>query len=165
VGRQSAFRLDSYGVIAALLASFSFAFYNVSGHRILARHDRWRVLLWALASASIFWLFLNPPWKVVAAHYTAPQWMFLFVFSIISVLGPFSLYFLGLQHLEPTPAIIVSCLEPVFSILLAALFLGEGVRPIQTLGIVLVLAAIVIVQLPGQGRGTAEDSVVVEPME
>jgi len=157
-------RFDSYGLIAAVLASFSFAFYNVGAHGILARHDRWRVLVWTLTSAAVFWLVVNPPWKVVAAHYSAAQWGFLFVFSMISVLGSFSLYFLGLQHLEPTRAIIASCLEPVFSILLAAALLGEGVRSIQTLGIVLVLSAIVIVQLPGRGAADQE-AVVVDPIE
>jgi drug/metabolite transporter (DMT)-like permease len=157
------FHLDSYGLIAALLASFSFAFYNVGGHRILARYDRWRVLVWTLAAASIFWLAVNPPWKIIAAHYAPGQWLFLFVFSMISVLGAFSLYFLGLQHLEPTRAIIASCLEPVFSIVLAALLLGEVLRPIQALGIVFVLAAIVIVQRPESG--VAADTVMVEPME
>jgi drug/metabolite transporter, DME family len=159
----SGLRLDSYGLIAALLASFSFAFYNVAGHGILARHDRWRVLVWTLAAAALFWLVVNPPWKIAAVHYAPAQWLFLFVFSMISVLGAFSLYFLGLQHLEPTRAIIASCLEPVFSILLAALLLGEVLRPIQTLGIVFVLAAIVIVQRPS--RSTGMESVVVEPIE
>jgi len=157
-------RLDSYGLLAALLASFSFAFYNVGAHRLLIRHDRWRVLVWTLISAAGFWLILNPPWRVVAAHYTSEQWAFLFVFSIISVLGSFSLYFHGLQYLEPTRAIIASCLEPVFSILLAAGLLGEGLRSMQTLGIALVLAAIVIVQLPGRD-GVASGEVVVEPIE
>jgi len=167
VGTRAAsrLRLDSFGLIAALLASFSFAFYNVGGHRILARYDRWRVLVWTLTSAAAFWLFVNPPWKVVAEHYALAQWVFLFVFSMISVLGPFSLYFLGLQHLEPTRAIIGSCLEPVFSILLAAAFLAEGVRPVQTLGIVLVLSAIVIVQLPGRDVSADQNAVVVEPIE
>ncbi len=166
VGGKSAspLRLDSYGLIAALLASFSFAFYNVGGHRILARYDRWRVLAWTLTSASAFWLIVNPPWKVVAVHYAPAQWVFLFVFSMISVLGSFSLYFLGLQYLEPTRAIIASCLEPVFSILLAAALLGESMRPVQTVGVVLVLSAIVIVQLPGRGA-TAQESVVVDPIE
>jgi DME family drug/metabolite transporter len=154
---------DHYGILAALLASFSFAFYNVAGHRVLARHDRWRVLVWTLTAAALFWLVVNPPWKVIAAHYAPAQWFFLFVFSMISVLGAFSLYFLGLQHLEPTRAIIASCLEPVFSILLAALLLGEILRPVQILGIVFVLAAIVIVQRPS--RSAAADAVMVEPIE
>jgi drug/metabolite transporter (DMT)-like permease len=159
----SALHLDPYGLMAALLASFSFAFYNVGGHGILARHDRWRVLVWTLTAAAVFWLIVNPPWKIVAAHYAPAQWLFLFVFSMLSVLGAFSLYFLGLQHLEPTRAIIASCLEPVFSILLAALLLGEVLRPIQILGIVLVLAAIVIMQRPGST--VIADTVIVEPVE
>jgi drug/metabolite transporter, DME family len=160
-GSGAKLRLDGYGLGAALLAAFSFAFYNVAGHRILARYDRWQVLVWTLTAAAIFWVVVNPPWKIVAAHYAPMQWLFLFVFSMISVLGAFSLYFLGLQHLEPTRAIVASCLEPVFSILLAALFLSEVMRPIQVAGIICVLAAIVIVQRPG---GT-EQPVVVEPFE
>jgi len=158
-----ALHLDPYGLMAALLASFSFAFYNIGGHGILTRHDRWRVLVWTLTAAAVFWLIVNPPWKIVAAHYALAQWLFLFVFSMLSVLGAFSLYFLGLQHLEPTRAIIASCLEPVFSILLAALLLGEVLRPIQILGIVLVLAAIVIVQRPASR--VIADAVIVEPVE
>jgi probable blue pigment (indigoidine) exporter len=84
------------------------------------------------------------------------------VFAVVSVLAPFSFYFAGLQHLEPTRAIVASCLEPVFSIVLAAFLLGESLRPIQALGIVIVLVAIVIVQLPERAGG---EVTVVEPIE
>jgi DME family drug/metabolite transporter len=156
-------RLDAIGVLAALGAAFSFAFYNVGGHSILARHDRWTVLLYVILSASLFWIVVNPPWKVVAAHYSGSQWLFLLMFSLISVLAPFSLYFAGLQHLEPTRAIVVSCLEPVFSIVIAAVTLGEVMKPLQTVGIVLVLVAIVVVQLPD--RKLHEEITLVEPIE
>ncbi len=141
-------RLDAVGLFAALLAAFSFAFYNIGGHDILARRDRWIVLLYTTCSASLFWLLVNPPWKLIAAHYSASQWLFLLLFSLVSVLAPFAFYFAGLQHLEPTRAIVVSCLEPVFSIVIAAIALGELVRPLQVVGIVFVLAAITVVQLP-----------------
>jgi drug/metabolite transporter (DMT)-like permease len=160
---SSGFRLDAIGVIAALGAAFSFAFYNVGGHSILARYDRWTVLLYVIFSASLFWIVVNPPWKIAAAHYSVDQWLFLLVFSLISVLAPFSLYFAGLQHLEPTRAIVVSCLEPVFSIVIAAVALGEVMRPLQTFGIVLVLVAIVVVQLPD--RRLHEEITLVEPIE
>lgn len=157
------FRLDVIGVTAALLAAFSFAFYNVGGHHVLSRYDRWTVLLYALFSASLFWIIVNPPWKIAGAHYSREQWMFLFGFSLISVLGPFAFYFAGLQHLEPTRAIVVSCLEPVFSIVIAAIALGELLRPLQAVGILLVLVAIVVVQLPD--RKLREEVTLVEPME
>jgi probable blue pigment (indigoidine) exporter len=85
------------------------------------------------------------------------------VFSLVSVLGPFSCYFAGLQHLEPTRAIVTSCLEPVFSIVITALVLGELVKPMQTVGIVLVLVAIVLIQLPERASRSAE--LLVEPIE
>ena len=160
---SSGFRMDAVGVTAAVLAAFSFAFYNVAGHSVLARYDRWKVLLWVLVATSIFWIFVNPPWKIVAVHYDRQQWEFMLVFSLVSVLGPFSCYFAGLQHLEPTRAIVTSCLEPVFSILIAALVLGEWLRPMQTVGIVLVLVAIVVIQLPE--RAARGEELVVEPME
>ena len=153
--------LNLVGVTAALLASFSYSFYNVGGHRILARYDRWQVLAWTLCAAAAFWLLFNPPWKVFAAHYSVAQWLFLFVFSMISVLAAFSLYFAGLQHLDPTRAVVAACMEPVFAVAIAAVVLGEVMRPIQAIGIILVLAAIVTVQLPGRGQ----QPVVVEPIE
>jgi drug/metabolite transporter (DMT)-like permease len=54
-------------------------------------------------------------------------------------------------------------LEPVFSIVIAALVLGETVRPMQTLGIVAVLAAIIVVQMPE--RGSPSEVTAVEPIE
>ena len=156
------FRMNPVGVAAGMMAAVSFSFYNVGGHDILSRYDRWIVLMYTTLSAGMFWLFVNPPWKLVAAHYSASTLGFLLVFAVMSVLGPFSLYFAGLQHLEPTRAIVASCLEPVFSIVIAAIVLGEVLRPVQTLGIVVVLAAIVLVQLPDR-RGA--ETTVVEPIE
>jgi drug/metabolite transporter (DMT)-like permease len=155
------FQLDPMGVVAALLAAFSFAFYNIGGHKILARYDHWNVLLFTTLSAGLFWQFVNPPWKIAAAHYSPAQWGFLAVFALVSVLGPFSLYFAGLKYLEPTKAIVTSCLEPVFSILIAAVALGETVRPLQALGVGVVLAGIVMVQLPDRDGAGPQ----VEPIE
>jgi drug/metabolite transporter (DMT)-like permease len=158
----SGFHLNTVGVAAGILAAVSFAFYNIAGHCLLARYDRWTVLLYTTLSASVFWLFINPPWKLVAANYSGAGWGFMLLFAVVSVIAPFSCYFAGLQHLEPTRAIVASCLEPVFSILLAAIVLNETVRPVQTLGIVVVLAAIVLVQLPDRRGG---ETTLVEPME
>ena len=143
---QGKLDLDSVGVIAALIAAFSFAYYNIGGHSILARYDRWVVLLYTTLAASLFWICVNPPSRIIAAHYSPMAWLFLFVFAVLSVLIPFSLYFAGLQYLDPTKAIVASCLEPVFTVVIAAVALHEVVRPLQALGIGMVLAAIIVVQ-------------------
>jgi len=155
-------RFDLIGVVAALIAAAAFAFYNVFGSHLIASRDRWTVLAWALAGAALGWLFIHPPWQVVAAHYSARQWAFMALFSIASILLPLSFYIVGLHHLDATRAIVTSCLEPVFSILIAALVLGELVGKIQIAGILLVLASTLLVQFETQSTGTAPP---FEPIE
>jgi drug/metabolite transporter, DME family len=137
-------QLDTIGVGASLLAAFAFAFYNIGGHKVLARYDSWTVMLYITMSAAAFWLVVNPPWKIIAAHYSWLQWAFLLIFSLVSILGAYSFYFAGLKHLEPTRAVVASCLEPVFTILIAAIALDESVNLVQMLGIGLVLASILV---------------------
>jgi drug/metabolite transporter (DMT)-like permease len=153
---HSKLELDAIGIMAALAAAFSFAYYNIAGHSILLKHDRWIVLLYTTLASSLFWMIFNPPNKIAAAHFSPAVWLFLFAFAILSVLIPFVFYFAGLQHLKPTNAIIASCLEPVFTIVIAALALHEVVRPLQAVGILMVLAAIVVVQRPARGTVTLD---------
>jgi drug/metabolite transporter, DME family len=155
-------KLNHAGVVAALLASLSFACYNIFGGQLVQQHDRWKALTYVLLGAVVFWLLVNPPWKIIAAHYSSAQWSFLGIFAVTSVLLPFSLYFSGLHHLDPTRAIVTSCLEPVFSIAIAAVFLGEIVGPAQIIGMLLVLVATLLIQMP-ERRG--ERTVAVEPIE
>jgi drug/metabolite transporter (DMT)-like permease len=154
-------KFNVIGVVAALIAAVSFAFYNVYGRKLVAAHDRWTVITYAFFGAAAAWLLINPPWRIVAAQYSLGQYLFLVVFAVLSVLIPFSLYFAGLHHLDATRAIVTSCLEPVFAIVIAAIALGEGVNGLQVIGIVVVLAATVLVQVPERGKTATP----LEPIE
>jgi drug/metabolite transporter (DMT)-like permease len=77
------------------------------------------------------------------------------------VLLPFSFYFAGLQYLDATRAIVTSCLEPVFAMVLAALFVGESLQPVQGVGIAVVLIATVLVQLQSRPGGERPTGVTV----
>jgi drug/metabolite transporter, DME family len=152
------FRINPVGLAAGMAAALSFAYYNIFIPPLLQHHDRWKVLLYILLGSVLCWLVINPPWRIFAERYSGAQWAYLAVFSVVSVLLPFSFYIAGLQHLDATRAIVTSSLEPVFSILIAALTLSELVRPVQVVGIVVVLTATGLVQLTGK-------EVVAEPME
>jgi drug/metabolite transporter (DMT)-like permease len=160
----SGIRFNTVGVVAAELAAISFAFYNVYGQHLLQIYQRWTVLVYSLLGAAVFWQLVNPPWRVIAQHYSGGQWLFMAVFAVTSMLVPFSLYFTGLQHLDPTRAIVTACLEPVWAILLTALILGELVSPMQVVGIVVVLSATILVQRP-ERKDRSEPLIAVEPIE
>jgi drug/metabolite transporter (DMT)-like permease len=91
-------------------------------------------------------MVLDPPWRLLAQNYSGGQWLFLFLFSCFSYLLPYIFYFTGLKYLDPTRAVVTSCLEPVFATLLSVTFLNEPINTVQVLGIVAVLAATIMVQ-------------------
>jgi drug/metabolite transporter (DMT)-like permease len=160
----SGMRFNTVGVVAAELAAISFAFYNIFGQHLLQIYQRWTVLVYSLLGAAVFWQLVNPPWKVIAQHYSGGQWLFMAVFAITSMLVPFSLYFTGLQYLDATRAIVTACLEPVWAILLTALILGELVSAMQVVGILVVLSATILVQRP-EREDSREPVIAVEPIE
>ena len=57
---------------------------------------------------------------------------------------PFGLYFVGINYIRSTRASITATLEPISAGFIAYLFLGEILEPLQILGGVLVIAAIVL---------------------
>jgi len=146
-GRKMA--LDPGGIAAALTAALSFSYYNIGGHDALRRYDRWTVLFSTTLAASLFWILVNPPAKILAARYSPSAWLFLAGFSLVSLLLPYAFYFRGLERVDPTRAVVASCLEPVFSILIASLALKEGVGGLEAAGIVMVLAAVLLAGNPG----------------
>lgn len=156
-------RFNAIGVAAGLTAALAFAFTNVFGRNLVEETDRWRVFLYSMMGAGTLWLIVNPPWKIVAAHYTAGQWVFLVTFAVGSMLVPYSFYFTGLQCLDATKAIVTCCLEPVFAIVIAALALGETLNVAQIVGIVVTLSATVLIQVPDK-KARAE-AIPLEMME
>ena len=153
---RTEWRLNMVGVAAGIASAVAFAFYNVMGHSLLEHYDRWTVFMFAMMGSAIGWAFVNPPWRIVAAHYTAEQWGFMFLFSAFASVLAYGLYFTGLQYLDPTRAIVASCLEAVFAVLIAIVYPGEVPSLLQVAGIVLVLMATIAVQLPS-GEAVTEE--------
>ena len=139
-------KLNAGGAWAAMLASIAFAFYNIVSPGLVRRNHPLKVMFYALLSAAVLWMVVNPPWVLLAKNYDAGQWRFLFLFACLSMLVPYIFFFHGLKYLDPTRAVIASCLEPVFAILLTAAFVHEGVSALQVVGMVAVLAATVMAQ-------------------
>jgi drug/metabolite transporter (DMT)-like permease len=142
----AALRLDVVGVGGALLAAFAFAYYNLAGERLVQTADSILVSLYMLAGAALLFLLIRPPWRIVQAHYGPREWAFFLAFGLLASLFPTLLYIAGLRFVDPTRAVVTSCLEPVSGILLAALFLGEGLAWLQVAGVVCVIAAILLAQ-------------------
>ena len=122
-------------------SALTFSFYIVFSKRGLSRHDPLAVLLYTFVIACAFWSLVTPPWRIVAAHYDARVWIMFLAIGVGSTLLPFALFYAGLKRLRAAEAGVLATIEPVIAVLTAAIFLGEGLRPIQLAGAALVLMA------------------------
>jgi drug/metabolite transporter (DMT)-like permease len=75
--------------------------------------------------------------------------------ALVSTVGAIGLFFAGLRRIGPTATSILSTLEPVVTVALAFAVFGESLGPGPLAGGALVLAAVVVVQVPARRRTRA----------
>ena len=81
-------------------------------------------------------------------------WATLAVIILIATIVPVVTFLAGLERIGPTDAALLSTLEPVVTVVLAALLLGETLKPLSLFGGALILAAVALLTrraLRGQG--------------
>lgn len=157
----AAIALTPLALVAGIGSIVTFAFLTVYTRKVVARMPSWTAVLYALVCASLMWAVVNPPWVIARESHPPGLWIALIGFAIISVLVPHSLFAAGLRSVVPSRAIITSTLEPVVAIGSAAIVLGELLTPLQILGAVTVLAAIIMLNL----RPEEERRSVSEPSQ
>jgi drug/metabolite transporter (DMT)-like permease len=89
--------------------------------------------------------------------FAAEGWLWLGAIALVSTVGAILCFFAGLARVGPSAASILSTLEPVVTVALAAAAFGESLGAVQLVGGALVLSAVVVMQWPvRQARSRAE---------
>jgi len=155
-------RLDPLGVVLALIAAVTLAFYFLVGERQVGATSPLTVAFWTMTFASIFWAFFSGWWELrpttftapleLGAGFAAPLWAPLVVTVLVGSFAPFLLSFYALKHLPATAAGIVASSEVLFAFAVAWLWLGEQLDPVQVIGAAIVLTGIVLAQTARQTK-------------
>jgi len=141
------FALNRVGIIAGILAAVSFAVYSILSEYGMRQYTPWTVLLYGMMFAALMWNILHPPLEAFLHGYSPIQWGWILFIGICGTIFPFGLYFEGVKRIQPTHASITATLEPISAGVIAALFLGEVMVPLQIIGGLLVIVSIIILQL------------------
>lgn len=75
--------------------------------------------------------------------------------GLLSMGAGYALQILGQKHLEPAVASLIMSLESVFAVLFSWLILQQGLSPWETLGCVLVFAAVILSQIEFKPKKSA----------
>jgi len=101
----------------------------------------------AILSAAAMLLLEQPQWEPIRQC-----WLPLCYAGILSMCVAYTLQIVGQKGLEPSAASLIMSLESVFAVLFGCLLLRERLTVWETLGCVLVFAAVVLSQIPVKSK-------------
>jgi drug/metabolite transporter (DMT)-like permease len=148
--------LEGVGVAMALLAAVAYAAYLLTAEALGGRTDG--VVLAALVTTggAVTTAVLALATGSLDLDLGSRAWALLVALGVGCTAGPLVALYAGLRHVGAATASILSLVEPVVTVALAAALLGEHLAPLQVAGALLVLGAIVLTSLPARGARRAE---------
>lgn len=145
--------VDAFGVALVLISTVWYSGYILISDRVIRRVGSLVSTGWitagAAASFTVSAWVLNGTLLPRLSSATALTMLGMVVFSTILPMGTF---LAGMARVGPTAASLLSTLEPVFTVGMAAVFLREELSPVQLAGGALVLAAVLLLNLPARRR-------------
>jgi drug/metabolite transporter (DMT)-like permease len=147
-----ALTLNGSGIISGLLAAVAFAVYSVLSEYSMRKYTPWTVLLYGMFFAAVMWNVLHPPLHALLHRYSPVQWGWIFFIGICGTILPFGLYFEGIKRIQSTHASITATLEPISAGVIAWIFLGEVMEPLQIIGGLMVIGSIIMLQWKNIGN-------------
>jgi drug/metabolite transporter (DMT)-like permease len=141
--------LDALGTAMGFGAALAYTIYILCGDRVGAGVPPLTlaalVCVGATVTFAIASLFRGGP----ELGYGAEGWLWLGAMALVSTVGAILTFFAGLARVGPSAASILSTVEPVVTVALAAAVFGETLGAVQLAGGALVLGAVVVMQWPG----------------
>jgi len=87
-----------------------------------------------------------------ALGFGAAGWAWVGAIALVSTVAAILCFFAGLARVGPSAASILSTLEPLVTVALAAAAFGDSLGPVQQVGGALVLGAVLVMQWPARPR-------------
>ncbi len=140
-------RLNKVGILSGVASSLFFTFYALYGETGLKKYDPWTLILYGFGFGALFYWIIISPMNFVTGGYSLKMWMAFIYIAIFSTLIPFGFYFKGVERVRATRASITATWEPVVAGFAAYMVLGEVLYPLQMLGGIGVIVAIVLLQI------------------
>ena len=143
------------GVLSVLGAAVIYSGYIVVGNRVLKNIDPLVTSLYVCSSAGCAFLLYGLVSGQLICTISLSGWLSILGIAVFPTLFGVIGFFAGLRLIGATDASLLSTLEPLITVLLSALLLGESITALQGVGGAVLLFGAVVLQLWGNGARRA----------
>ena len=150
-GVGSASSLSPMVLVTGLLSAVGYGLYSIFGTFALRKYQPLTVTTYAFLFGAAGALVLCNPVEIAGIISTVPNpgslLLLLVVTAFVTAVLPYLLYTVGLSNMRVSAAAIMASIEPVVATAAGALVFGEALTIPAFVGIALVLAAIVVLNV------------------
>ena len=147
------------GLLAGLGSGIGYGLYSILGTVALRKYSPYTVTTYTfLFAAAGSWIICGPE-DMVSKFAAAPDpaWLLFFcgLTALVTAVIPFLAYTLGLRTVEASRAGIIATIEPMAATLVGILVFSEPLTLLSGLGILLILAAVILLNRNRKQKKTA----------
>ena len=139
--------MTARGLIVGLCSGIGYGLYSILGSVALKKYSALTVTTYTFVIAAVgAWIICDPAdttAKIAAADSVWRLAGLTVLTGLVTAVIPFAAYTRGLMYVEPSRAAILATVEPMVATLIGALIFAEPVTLLSGLGIVLILASVV----------------------
>jgi DME family drug/metabolite transporter len=153
-----AIRLNIVGVGLGLFTAVAATVYYVWAKKLLVVYSSSTLALYMTLLMIPGLLIAVSPFSVIENPLSLDAWAYIFLIGLLPGTFGFVVAMFALRHIEASRASMIAGIEPVSGVILAVIFISESVDALQSLGIVLVIAAVFILRLTQKEEETVIES-------
>jgi drug/metabolite transporter (DMT)-like permease len=135
------------GVLLGVLVALAYAAYLLAGERILAEVDSISATTIVMSAAALVYWTISLAGGVARVPESPKAWFGVVGVALFATVLPITTLFASMRVIGAADASLVSTLEPVLTIVLSSLIIGERFGPAQLAGGALILAAVLAIDL------------------
>jgi drug/metabolite transporter (DMT)-like permease len=136
----------SWALVLAIASPMIYTGYILIGERVMSSVPAVAASAVIMSGAAIAFCLLAALNHELALPRNANGWAVAFGIALFPTMLAISLFMAGLPRVGAARAALVSTVEPVITVLLAVVLLGDRLSAVQVVGGVLVLLAVILVQ-------------------
>jgi drug/metabolite transporter (DMT)-like permease len=161
----SLWKVNPMGILTGLISGLAYSGYNILG-KVAARRmiNPWTTLFYIFGFAAFFLFIYNfIPWNL-PQQIASPNlfwlgtalagWGVLALLAIGPTVGGYGLFLVSLTLLPASVAGLITTLEPAMTAMLAYLFLGEVLTPLQWIGSALIVSGVALIRVSESKAGS-----------
>ncbi len=145
---------QNLGIILAITAAVLYSVYIVVGSKVISKAGAFPASTIVIISAGVAFSGIVAV-KGVKFPGTATGWVSVLAIALVSTAFAIVAFFAGLKRIDPANASMISTLEPVVTVALAIMVLGETMTLHKILGGMMIFAAVLLLTRREAGSKTS----------